>query len=131
MLRSVFRLIHTQKNNKCVLIVVSPQAVQVQGTDLQASHRATWNVYLEQISRTHYVVFHEAARQCLLRDQIRALTTTVDINVTLAYLFLVRHSALKQDSVSARQGLVITCRQLAYLYMVCHSMVSFPLIIFK
>lgn len=110
---------------------VSPQAVQVQGTYLQASNRATWNIYLEQISRTHYVVCHEAASQCLFRDQIRAQTTTVDIYVTLAYLFLVWHSALKQDSVSALQGLVINCRQLAYLYMVWLSMVSFPLILFK
>lgn len=100
-------------------------------TDLQASNHATWNIYLEQISRTHYVVCHEAASQCLFRDQIRAQTTTADLNVTLAYLFLVWHSALKQDSVSALQGLVINCRQLAYLYMVCLSMVSFPLILFR
>lgn len=94
---------------------MSPQAVQVQGTDLQASYRATWNIYPEQISRTDYVVFHGAASQYLFRDQILALTTTVDINIALAYLFLVWHSALKQDSVSALQGLVITCRQIPYL----------------
>lgn len=87
---------------------MSPQAVQAQRTDLQASHRDTWNIYLEQISQMDRVVFHGPASQCLFRDQIQALTTTVDINITLANLFLVWHSALMQDSVSALQWLVIT-----------------------
>lgn len=54
------------------------------------------------------VVFHGTASQCLFIDQIQALTTTVDINITLAYLFLVCRSALMQEPVSALQGLVIT-----------------------
>ncbi|KAK2916228.1 hypothetical protein Q8A67_000602 [Cirrhinus molitorella] len=81
--------------------VVSLQAVQVQRTDLQASHRATWNI-------TNCVAFHGTASPCLFRDQIWALTTTVDINITLAYLFLVWRSALMEDSVSALLGPVIT-----------------------
>lgn len=73
-------MIHTQRI--CELSVVSPQDFQVQRTGLQASHRATWNIYLEHISRMAFVVFHGNASQCLFRDQIQTLTTTVDINIT-------------------------------------------------
>lgn len=67
-------------------------------------YQAAWNIYLEQISWMSWVGFLWSSQVWVSWDQVQVPPTSVNINSTLAYLFLVWESVLKLDSVYTLQG---------------------------